>query len=93
MLGLDRGSNPPRPGRYKPQDSLLWQYRYDFADFRAGALRLGEGGGSDAAGSRSGERAEPDATAATEAAAVLVGVDLDSGMALESGAAVSALAP
>jgi hypothetical protein len=61
------------------------------ADLRAGALRLGDGGGSDELGS-STERPPPAlATAATEAP--VVGVDFDSGTDFESGAAVSALAP
>ena len=64
-----------------------------FADFFAGALRLGEGGGSDG-GAASAERfptAADAVAAATGAAAVMV--DFDSGIERESGAAVSAVAP
>lgn len=59
------------------------------ADFFAGALRLGEGGGSDG-GAASAERFP---TAADTVAVAAVMVDFDSGIERESGAAVSAVAP
>jgi hypothetical protein len=77
-----------------PRSVTRRRFQLPLADFRAGALRLGEGGGSEEAGAGSARRAPPAlALAIAVAAAVLVGVDFDSGTDLESGAAVSALAP
>ena len=93
MLGLDRGSNTSiqchqTPRRESAAEPHLRPFAAQplFADLRAGALRLGEGGGSDEEGAGS-------TTAAARVAEATVGVDLDSGIDFESGAAVSALAP
>ena len=93
MLGLDRGRNTSiqchqsaSPGASPwPHFCGFSADQPLFADLRAGALRLGEGGGSDDEGAGS--------AAAARVAAATVGVDFDSGIDFESGAAVSAFAP